>query len=174
MRSAALGLVAALAIGAPATAAPLQVEVEPVTLIDGDRIAACGVSAVARGDGPGSITASLLAIRDGDRTVFELSAVVSDPAWPPRALTFRSASHTSDQMFPPVTAEAGGGLSTRAALDGLAGAMFIQEVLISGGTFQLGFSDGPEVSLALPSPMPHGVRQSYLQCAGDLFRPDAN
>ena len=37
---------------------------------------------------------------------------------------------------------------------------------------EIELNDGRTVAYDLPQPMPHRVRQAYLNCAGDLFRPE--
>jgi len=41
-----------------------------------------------------------------------------------------------------------------------------------GGRFEVRREDQSTLTFDLPLPMPHTVRQAYLNCAGDLFRPE--
>jgi hypothetical protein len=44
--------------------------------------------------------------------------------------------------------------------------------MVTDGRFEIATSDGQTTTYDLPRPMPHRVRQAYLNCAGDLFRPE--
>jgi len=59
-------------------------------------------------------------------------------------------------------------------LDGFLGSSFAQELMVMGGRFEIVTTAGETIAFDLPRPMPHRVRQAYLNCAGDLFRPEAD
>jgi hypothetical protein len=151
-----------------------EVRVEPVTLMAEGRIAGCGLAS-AHADTDGTVIGEVLAFREGARTVFSIRARTADlsagqPAFAGVRLT--TASHDTAVLFPAPTVSAEGIVETRAALEGFAGSSFAQELMVMGGRFEMRRPDGRVIAYDLPRPIPHGVRQAYLNCAGDLFRPE--
>lgn len=147
--------------------------IEPIVAIANGDIAACGF--VARGTATAkepAIHASFRAIRDGSSIVFEIAAGrpgAGGGSEPVRDVSLTTGAYASRTLFPPV---AGG--TTSARIKGFDGAALVQSLFVSGGTFWIVDQTGATSTLELPSPMPHSVRQAYLNCAGDLFRPDGN
>lgn len=167
---------ALIAVVVPALmGAEREVSVEPVTLMAEGQIAGCGFSS-AQSHPEGIVIGEVLALREGDGTVFSIRARTDgprdggEPAFVEVRLT--TASHDTAVLFPPPAVAAGGILETRAPLEGFTGSSFVQELMVTGGRFEMRRADGRIMAYDLPRPMPHGVRQAYLNCAGDLFRPE--
>lgn len=157
---------------------------EPVTLMEGNRIMGCGVMARQAAGGKGPRRGEVLLMRKGEATEFvvrvdpgplhpDASTAARNGAQAPVAARLATASYDSRQLFPPPRMMDGGFMETRAALGSDTGALFMQDLLVSGGTFSIEVAGGEAPrTLAMPGPMPHSVRQAYLMCAGDLFRPE--
>jgi hypothetical protein len=152
-----------------------EVRVEPVTLMAEGQIAGCGFSST-QSHPEGTVIGEVLALREGDGTVFSIRARTDgrrdggEPAFAGVRLT--TASHDTGVLFPPPAVTTGAILETRAPLEGFTGSSFVQELMVTGGRFEMRRADGRIMAYDLPRPMPHGVRQAYLNCAGDLFRPE--
>jgi hypothetical protein len=176
------GLLSLLVLLLP-TVSPLAAEsskrdratfVEPLTLLQDRQIAGCGFRASVPLDGQ-TVSASVTAFRDGLETVFVVAANWPDASGAPLALdTFRlvTSSHDTAKDFPKPAVVASGNFETRARLEGFSGASFIQGIMVGGGTFELRDTNDRTATIALPAPMPQNVRGAYLNCAGDLFRPE--
>ncbi len=149
------------------------VSLEPHALFENKTLAGCGFRATAEGEGS-NVFADLTAYRDGSETVFALSARWQSDDRQSRsiaAIRLTNSSYTTDKDFPAVVELPGGLFETRAKLPGFAGASFIQQIMVEGGDVVITDGGGKTVQFALPRPMPHNVRTTYLTCAGDLFRP---
>ena len=165
----AVGLVARpLAAIAEAT-----VSVEPVTLLENGQIAGCGLSSKANDKGR-SVFADVIAFREGDRTAFAVRARPAENATGISAVRLSTASHDTAKLFPPVRNLPEGLVEVRTVLEGFTGSSFAQELMVMGGRFEVTMTDGATLAFDLPRPMPHRIRQAYLNCAGDLFRPEAD
>ncbi len=149
------------------------ISLEPHALFKNKTLAGCGFRATAKADGS-NVFADLTAYRDGSETVFALSARWQSDDRQSRsiaAIRLTNSSYTTDKDFPAVGELPGGLFETRAKLPGFAGASFIQQIMVEGGDVVITDGGGKTVQFALPRPMPHNVRTTYLTCAGDLFRP---
>lgn len=169
-----LPIAAHVALAAEAANREPIVTVEPLTLFQDQQIAGCGFRASIPVDGQ-TVTASVTAYRDGLETVFAVSAHWPDTSGAPLTLdTLRlvTSSHDTTKDFPKPAAVASGLFEMRARLEGFSGASFVQGMMVGGGTFEVAAKGGRTVSIALPSPMPQNIRAAYLNCAGDLFRPE--
>jgi hypothetical protein len=167
----AVPVVTAAALAANAAPVVPLVSVEPVVLLQDGRISGCGLSSTAELTGV-RVIGEVIAFRDGEQTAFAVRARASEGAAHVKSVRLATASHDTLTLFPPPSPLAPGGVETRAILEGLPGSLFAQELLVTGGRFQIDFDDGQTLSFDLPRPMPHSIRQSYLNCAGDLFRPE--
>ncbi len=103
--------------------------------------------------------------------MFHLEAIVTDRPGliAPRTITLQTASHdtralTGIEREPGCIAFAG-------PLPGDEGAGLVRELMVSGGTVELASDGEPPRRLSVPGPLPQLVRASYLNCAGDLYRP---
>ncbi len=153
---------------------PLEISVEPVTLLDAGKIAGCGLKATARADDATTI-GEVIAFRSGDVTVFSVRARAVDGAgnaMRPSHIRLTTASHDTRTLFPAPRPHSDGQIETRAHLAGFTGSSFAQELMVMGGRFEVRREDQSTLTFDLPLPMPHTVRQAYLNCAGDLFRPE--
>ena len=151
------------------------VSLEPHALFKNKTLAGCGFRAAAKADGS-SVLADLTAYRDGSETVFALSARWQSDDRRSRsisAIRLTNSAYTTDKDFSAVVALPEGLGETRAKLPGFAGASFIQQNMVEGGDVTITDDGGKTVQFALPRPMPHNVRTTYMTCAGDLFRPES-
>ena len=140
--------------------------VEPIVLLKDGDIRACGVR-VTVSDAQAARTFELLVRRSGRETLLELRANCGDRAARP-VLRARTIS-TADLLTGEVNQSAGlVVLSAPATSDKVA--MLIQEFMIGGGTLSCG--NAPSKSYTLGGPLPNQTRAGYLNCAGDLFRPE--
>lgn len=158
----------------PATAAHAEpsVTVEPVTLLQDGEIAGCGLT--SSDNGPASAIGEVIAFRDGDQTAFAVRARPGAAGGAIKSVRLATASHDTGTLFPPSKPLENGLVETRAVLEGFTGSSFAQELMVMGGRFEIVTAAGDTIAYDLPRPMPHRIRQAYLNCAGDLFRPEAN
>jgi hypothetical protein len=164
--------------------APLPVgSVEPVVLMKSGPMGAgeiegCGLTSTFAADGA-AVTTRFLLLKDekAERgTRFVLSA-----SWPkPGGASYRSlksmsltagATSTEASLGQPV-ARQGGVFETSGTLPASDGDIFMRDLMIGGAAIALQDQDGDQLALAIPGPVSQSVRASYLNCAGDLFRPD--
>ena len=141
--------------------------VEPLTLLENGKVAGCGVmssSAMAIGE--------VIAFREGNDTAFAIRARSTPGSSAVTSVRFATASHDSANLFPASAAIGDGIVEARSVLEGFTGPSFAQELMVMGGRFEITTVDGRTIAYDLPRPMPHRVRQAYLNCAGDLFRPE--
>ena len=163
-------LLAAFALNISDGHAVPSVMVEPVTLLENGEIAGCGFVSSATVDGAAAI-GEVIAFREGDVTAFAVRARPGGNTAPITTVRLTTASHDTAKLFPPATSLPHGAVETRAVLEGFTGSSFAQELMVMGGRFEVIATDGKTITYDLPRPMPHGIRQAYLNCAGDLFRP---
>lgn len=165
-------LLACAALPVSGLRAEPAVTVEPVTLLENGEIAGCGLTST--GGSPVAAIGEVIAFRDGDRTAFAIRARPGAAGAAVKSVRLTTATHDTAVLFPPAQAMPGGLVETRAALEGFAGASFAQELMVMGGRFEIVTAVGDTIAYDLPRPMPHRIRQAYLNCAGDLFRPEAD
>ena len=161
----------ALALWPVMARADTQVSVSPLTLLEDGKVAGCGLSSSARTAETTAI-GEVIAFREGDVTAFAVRARTAPEAGPVTAVRLTTASHDTAAVFPKPHLLPGGILETRKVLEGFSGSSFAQELMVMGGRFEVIFGNGQSFAYDLPRPMPHAVRQAYLNCAGDLFRPE--
>jgi hypothetical protein len=161
-----LALVAAAGVAGSANA-DTGARVEPLTLLENGKIAGCGMmSSSAR------VIGEVIAFRQGNDTAFAIRARPIPGSSAVKSVRFATASHDSAALFP-VSAPIGDGIvEARTVLQGFTGPSFAQELMVMGGRFEITTTDGDTIAYELPRPMPHRIRQAYLNCAGDLFRPE--
>lgn len=145
-----------------------------VQLSDGD-IALCGVRGEA--DFGAARIAVEVAIRkapgDADRSEFRISAAPTSGKTTVAitGLSVRTAGLAPTEAFKSER-DVSGALTLTGALPPTDGAMFMQQLLVGGGTATLAINGDPaSIDIAIPGPAPQSVRAAYLNCAGDLFRP---
>jgi hypothetical protein len=152
---------------------PEPVTVEPVVLLKDSQLEGCGLKASYQ-TGPNRVEFSVVAMRDDTATRFILEARwrnLKQAQHAPDTLVFKTGTGETSADFPKASPVAPQMLRTSARLSGIEGARFIQGVMVSGGMIDLRSTSGQTLALDLPGPMPQLVRASYLNCAGDLFRP---
>jgi hypothetical protein len=172
MRIAAL--LALVMVPAAAASAEQLVTVEPVTLMENGEIAGCGLTSTVTG-GTSSAIGEVIAFRDGYSTAFAVRARPSPANGEAiKSVRLATASHDTAALFPPSRNLGNGLVETRTVLEGFSGSSFAQELMVMGGRFEIITTAGETIAYDLPRPMPHRVRQAYLNCAGDLFRPEAD
>lgn len=164
--SCALLAVAAITVATAAGAEPTG-SVEPLTLLENGKIAGCGMASSTA-----SAIGEVIAFRQGDDTAFAIRARTTAGSAAVTNVRFATASHDSKTLFPPPAPIGDGLIETRTVLEGFTGPSFAQELMVMGGRFEITTADGQTIAYDLPRPMPHRVRQAYLNCAGDLFRPE--
>ena len=163
---------AALTLMFAANAEAHATAIEPLMLLEGARIAACGVR-IAPDAGRHPIAAAEMRIsRAGDTTLFTFSlTATAGMSVALSGVTLTTASYSTVELFPPPQPASSGRLETRTQLDAFTGADLMRELLVSGGRITAMSADGAAHDLPVDPPIPHGVRQAYLNCAGDLVRP---
>ena len=143
--------------------------VEPVVLLKNGNIRACGVRATFP-DGETPRTFELLVRRSGNDTLLELRANCGvDAGRPGRPLLQTRTINTADLLRGDVGLSQGVSvLSAPATSDEVA--ILIQEYMIGGGTMRC--LEPAAEGFTLGGPLPNQTRAAYLNCAGDLFRPE--
>lgn len=165
-------LLALTSLPIAAARAEPAVTVEPVTLLKDGEIAGCGLTSSS--NGAASAIGEVIAFRDGDRTAFAVRARPGANGGAIKSVRLATASHDTGTLFPPTQQFEKGLVETRTVLEGFTGSSFAQELMVMGGRFEIVTTAGETIAYDLPRPMPHRVRQAYLNCAGDLFRPEAD
>ncbi len=165
-----LALVAAVMVtgtNSAAAEADSSATVEPLTLLEDGKIAGCGMTSSSA-----SVIGEVIAFRSGNETAFAIRARPAPGASAVKSVRFATASHDSASLFPAPAPIDDGIVEARTVLEGFTGPSFAQELMVMGGRFEIATVDGQTIAFDLPRPMPHRVRQAYLNCAGDLFRPE--
>ncbi|MGE5266572.1 MAG: hypothetical protein ACM3L9_04315 [Deltaproteobacteria bacterium] len=165
-----LALAIALCWPLPAIAGG-EITVAPLTLLEDGEVAGCGLTSSSRS--PETLAlGEVIAFREGEATAFAVRARTVPATVEVTGVRLITASHDTAADFPKARMLGGGLIETRTVLEGFAGSRFAQSLMVTGGRFEITLSDGKTVAYDLPRPMPHAVRQAYLNCAGDLFRPE--
>jgi hypothetical protein len=172
-----LGLVS-LAAGANAGSGPEThaTQFQSITRVQDTAVSACGVE--VRGHDGGGIAHRLrvvLEAREGTDplTVFELEQEVSMS--PARVLdgAVRIGDFDSREAAFATAPMAGRGLRLEGELAPDAGAVLLRTLLLTGGQMEVSTLTGAAPSVvSLRGPAPPEVFRRYLQCAGDLYRPE--
>lgn len=158
---------------AAAEVLPSPASVDQIVLMDDGQLEGCGFKASYR-TAADTAAVSVIALRANRHVTFVVRANWTrtlHPGLQPSALVMQTGTMVSSNMFPAAEPTPDGGLETRASLPGVLGARFIQSVMVAGGRIELESRDGSKLALELPGPLPQLVRASYLNCAGDLYRP---
>lgn len=146
----------------------------PVIELSGQDIALCGVrGTVTLPEGRVAIEVAIRKL-DGpaEGTEFRVSAkLVGKVGNGPAGLSVRTATSgtTADFAAQP---DYPGGVTLTGQLPPTEGAMFMQQLMVSGARAMLTYKGSAKpVEVTIPGPAPQSVRAAYLNCAGDLFRP---
>lgn len=169
MRLAALAMCTLLLVPILPAGAQTALLPEPIVLLDGRSIAACGVRVPGDVRGAPVVLEVMLArTKAGGDIVARLSASggrTSD------SFRLTTASQRSEQIFVGAPARDGGSIELRTSAASAAVTLLIQELMVSGAILEVTLEGGETGSIQIPGPMPQSVRAGYLNCAGDLFRP---
>jgi len=114
---------------------------------------------------------------EGDSVITAVEAHGVDAA-KPDAIELVTRSFDSRRDLRPVATAPAGGVRLEADLqDDDAGGALFAELGVSGGLLRVGVRSADAADLVwreveLPAPLPRGVTAMYLNCAGDLIRPE--
>jgi hypothetical protein len=160
----------------PPAAVQAAAQLEPVTLLRDGAIAACGIKAEAHSGGNRALFALTL-YRDRSRptgTRMILSGSWTDEtttAVALKGLRFTTTQDLIDPLTSPRVAE-GGAYEQIIDPEQDAAANAIREAMLSGATATLTSVTGAIFKITTSSPVSGSIRAAYLNCAGDLFRPE--
>jgi hypothetical protein len=160
-----------VALVAAASAAAAIWQVEPLVLVEAGNPVLCGYVYTHRDDGVS------LRVEKGVRGGGVFTAVEVRGAGLARLTT---ASFDSDRDLQPSAQLAEGSVRSEGDLEERdAGGLLFAELAVTGGTLQVarrGAEDAQGlpawIRYMLPAPLPRGVSAMYLNCAGDLIRPE--
>lgn len=161
---------------APGKPIKTTVAYEPViTLTPQTReLTACGVQMTVLRDDQPLITTSLTQRREGEDTRVLWCSLPRDllkanPQSGIAALEVRGAGRLETPIaLPDAPGETGCTVVEDTAL-------LFQRLFVGGGTLRIALEGQPTLSVTLQRPMAGDLSRAYLNCAGDLFRPeDAN
>jgi len=150
------------------------VAVEPIALLLDGKISGCGVTARFAPPGAGSLAVSLTLIRDAESPTGTRFVLGADHA---EGLIIRHLSLTTGALdtssrFTRSEQKTKSRFETSAVLEPLEGGELMRSLMISGAAIAVQIEGLTDVKVSLPGPVPAGVRSGYLNCAGDLFRPE--
>lgn len=140
--------------------------VEPVVLLKEGNIRACGVR-VKVSNYQAARTFELLVRRSGSDTLLELRADCGANAAQP---VIQTRTISTADLLTGESSRSAGFVVLRAPATSDKVARLIQEFMIGGGTLSCGKPAGENYTLG--GPLPNQTRAGYLNCAGDLFRPE--
>ncbi|MEM9384367.1 MAG: hypothetical protein AAGA68_04855 [Pseudomonadota bacterium] len=172
----ALGLLFAAAASAqdgPGKPIKTTVAYEPVIALapESRELTACGVQITVLRDDQPLITTSLTQRREGEQTRVLWCSLPRDllqatPRTGVAALEVRSTMRLETPINLP-------GASPRSRCTAIEdNSLLFQRLFLSGGTLRIALEDQPTLSVTLQRPLPAALRSAYLNCAGDLFRPE--
>ncbi|MDX2287845.1 MAG: hypothetical protein NW217_03370 [Hyphomicrobiaceae bacterium] len=147
--------------------------VEPVVLMRDGTLEGCGLTAHFDTAG-NTIAIELVARRHAGGIEHVLSGrwqTAAGKAVVATDIALRTDRIDTRAHFLPPTTDTSGTVVALGRLDPVAGALFIQGVMVAGGGLTLQSADGATLDLELAGPLPQLVRASYLNCSGDLYRP---
>jgi hypothetical protein len=150
--------------------AGVEVTVAPLTLLEDGTVAGCGLTASLHSRETQAV-GEVVAFREGDATAFAVRARTVPSSPEITGVRLITATHDTAADFPKARMITDGMIETRTVMEGFSGSSFAQSLMVTGGRFEVTFRGGQTLAYDLPRPMPHSVRQAYLNCAGDLFRP---
>ncbi len=150
----------------------LAVQVEPVVLLKGSEIAACGLQFVDLDTSAPLARAEVLVSRADNTTRFTITGFPSPEFSGDLArIALTTVTYDTRDLFPDPIPTEGGAITTSTTLEPFAGGDLMRELMVSGGKVEIETRAGLTQSVAIPAPVPHGIRQAYLNCSGDLVRP---
>lgn len=150
----------------------VQVEVSPIVRLTAGEISACGVRFTTR-EGGITRTAEFVLENELSGRQFRLAGW-ADPPMPLADIALKTGTLDTQSLLSPAKRAADGTVSAQGAIPGLLGSELVRSLMVAGGTLELTASDAARPwSVNIPGPMAHQIRSSYLNCAGDLERPEA-
>ena len=166
-------------------------QVSPLVVVEAGNPVLCGYHYTHISGLELRVEKGVRAVANGEPVVFTALDVVGAAA-----ARLQTRSFDSDQLLPPVAAETGR-VRREADLQTVdAGGALFAELGVSGGRLQVSLpplsgstrdnvahdagaqtaagseAPGRWITFDLPAPLPRGVTATYLNCAGDLIRPD--
>lgn len=146
-----------------------QTGVEPVVRLKDGNIRACGVRATFSGGSAAPIF-ELIVRRRGSATFLELRADCGTEPDRPRRPVLKTRTVSTGDLLNGKAYQLKDFIVLSAPATSDKVAMLIQELMIGGGSFSCFESFGKQHTLS--GPLPNQTRAAYLNCAGDLFRPE--
>jgi hypothetical protein len=147
--------------------------VEPLVLIDGERIVVCGAAATFDvGGGTASLSVALERKEQGADLVVRGRWREADgkPLLIER-LTLATASTKASEVVSRRAAEPDGTLALSGPAASPSVTILIQEFMVSGARATFESAGREPLAFIIPGPLPQSTRAAYLNCAGDLYRP---
>lgn len=165
-------LVCALAIAvAPVTSAPADdvpaAVLRPLIGLEAGAVVACGFEADLGASDPTTLRLYVGRAVDGPRLVLEIAGPNRKGRTSLRAEVRTGALSTA--LLQPEPSP--GQLYRASAPAGGALAPLFQRLFLAGGTVVLD-EDGAERAFVIHGPVPAGIRASFLNCSGDLYRQE--
>lgn len=142
--------------------------IEPLVFLDGRFPVACGFEARVE-TGQVSSRVSVLNRKTGEGSEFAVSVEGADEV---RSLSVSAGDVRDGAGFAPLIKTGNSRFERTRTFTPDDGAMFIQSLMVGGGTLSFELQDRVRVDVVIPGPLPQSVRASYLNCAGDLMRPE--
>lgn len=155
------------------TTAPV---VTATALLTDGQISGCAVQAVFQ-SATGVSDVRFALVKDSSQrggTKFVLSGSLNDPSGTPLVLEklVLTTAEASTSGFSALVDRERGTYETSGTFEALEGGTVMRDLMLSGATIALSVRGRPRVDLILTGPLAASVRTGYLQCAGDLFRPE--
>ena len=134
-------------------------------------ISACGLQITVLRDEQTLVTTTLAQEREGDDTRVTWCSTPREllqlsPATGVAALEVRGAARLETPIALPMAAETAGCATVEES------SLLFQRLFVGGGTLRIALEGQPTLSITLPRPLPSELSRAYLNCAGDLFRPE--
>lgn len=181
--SAALVVADGVLAGGPLEPAAIAAEaattvVETVALVADGQISGCAVHARfdAGGDSANIRFALLKDASQAAGTRFALSAAVAGADGRKQnieTLSLTTSSASTAATFSQPVAGSEGSFSVSGTFGDLQGGSVMRDLMLSGADIHISVKDRPPLILKIIGPLSASARAGYLQCAGDLFRPEA-
>lgn len=159
----------------PAATKPIKTTLAyaPVVTLDGRKaVNACGVQITVLRDEEPLVAGELVVTREGEGTRTTWCSAprarhLAKPTTGKAILEVRGAQRLEAPIALPSAAPSAGCTT----LENPSSLLF-QRLLVGGGTLRIAREGRPTLSITLPRPLPGALSRAYLQCAGDLFRPE--
>lgn len=167
VKSAVLLLCAVLASVAEEASAQPPVSVMALAGLEDGKVRQCGIRAVT-GEGADQVVLEIALERSGAAAELVVRAEVPTARSSVSDVRLSPRSVVLDGIGKPLHTSAGVERRMPAARESVTA--FIHELMVQGMRATVTFAKG-DVALNIPGPLSASVRASYLNCAGDLYRP---